>query len=96
MEKGIRDLVVRLLDDEVTVQSWGITNIQIQDNAVKFIVSGFKYNGMVQISTNANGYKVSIETKSIQTTLENIVGVLDEIIEKTENYTTDLTQWINK
>lgn len=96
MEKMIRNLVNRLLHEEVIVQSWGITNIQIIDNTLRFEVCGFKYKGLIIISTNSNDYNVNIGDKNILSPLDNIINVLDDEIEKTENYLSDLSHWINK
>lgn len=96
MKKEIRNLVNRLLHEELIVQSWGITNIQIIENVIRFEVCGFKYKGLIIISTDANGYNVNIGNKNIQSSLDNIINVLDDEIEKTENYTSDLSKWINK
>lgn len=94
MNKELRYLLVRLLKDEVTLQSWGITNILIKDSSLNFDVSGMKYSGTVFINTCTNGYIISLGAKTIQATIDDIISILDSEIEKTDNYISDLSKLI--
>lgn len=86
----VKMLLCKLLNHETTAQSWGITNIQILDNGVKFRVCGLKYQGIVEIHLNEIEYKVNIGNNIYSTNLENLVSLLDKNIERTENYASDL------
>ena len=94
MKKELRTLLVRLLKDEVTMQSWGITNIQIDDSSLRFDVSGMKYVGTVSISIDNCGYKIHIGTKSVLASIDDVISILDNEIERTENYISDLSKMI--
>ena len=79
------------------VWSWGIdpASIQVIDLGVKFHVQGFKHKGNVQVVYNEGEdlFEVSLideNDKTVKTIehifLDNLISVIDENIEKCENY----------
>ena len=47
LSKENRNLLITFLGNQSIVASWGISNIQIGKNSLKFTVSGMKYHGDV-------------------------------------------------
>lgn len=92
MKEELKALLKRFLKEEITVLSWGITNIHILDCSLRFDVSGMKYDGTVFISIATNGYKIRLDTKDLIANLDDIIRILDDEIEKTENYVSDLSK----
>ena len=85
------------------VWSWGIdpASIQVIDLGVKFHVQGFKHKGNVQVVYNEGEdlFEVSlidendITVKTIESIfLDNLISVIDENIEKCENYENRICQ----
>ena len=85
------------------VWSWGIdpASIQVINLDVKFHVRGFKYDGLVQVAYNEGEdlFEVSLidENDQIVKTTEHIflgdlISVIDENIEKCENYENRICQ----
>ena len=85
------------------VWSWGIdpASIQVIDLGVKFHVQGFKHKGMVQVLINEGEdlFEVSLisETGEIVKTiksifLDNLISVIDDAVEKTDNYSERICQ----
>jgi hypothetical protein len=85
------------------VWSWGINpgSIQVIDLGVKFHVQGFKHKGNVQVVYNEGEdlFEVSlidendITVKTIESIfLDNLISVIDENIEKCENYENRICQ----
>ena len=79
------------------VWSWGIdpASIQVIDRGVKFHVQGFKHKGYVLVVYNEGEdlFEVSLideNDKTVKTIehifLDNLISVIDENIEKCENY----------
>ena len=50
MNEKIKKTLIILLNDELIVASWGISNITINESYFEFIVSGIIYQGKVSIS----------------------------------------------
>ena len=86
LNKEIKKLLVKLLENEVTVLSWGISNIQISNRILSFEVSGFKYNGAVQITIDNKRYRIILNDKNIICSLDDLVPIMDNEIESSENY----------
>lgn len=85
------------------VWSWGINpgSIQVIDLGVKFHVQGFKHKGIVQVVYNEGEdlFEVSLIDENDKTvkTIEHIflgdlISVIDENIEKCENYENRICQ----
>lgn len=95
MNKNIKKALVSLLNKEVKVASWGITNIHIFDTSFDFEVSGFIYNGKVQVKLVDDSYKIYFDTgETINCSLDDLVKTLDSKIEKTDNYESLLQEWL--
>jgi hypothetical protein len=97
MNKNIKKALVYLLNEEVIVTSWGISNINIEDTSIGFEVSGFIYQGKVQVSLyNDDGYKINFDTgESVICSIEELTKTLDSKIERTENYESCLREWMD-
>ncbi len=85
------------------VWSWGINpaTIEVVELGVKFHVQGFKHTGYVQIVLNEGEdlFEVSLidENNTIVNTIEhifldNLVSIIDEAVEKVENYSERISQ----
>ena len=89
MTEKIRVLLLALLQQDVVVASWGISEIEITPSKVSFCVNGFKYNGEVPISTRDrdNHYDISIGNQNIPCCdKKEIVPILDFLIECDSHY----------
>lgn len=85
----IRVLLLVLLQRDVVVASWGISEIKITPAKVSFSVNGFQYNGKVTISTRDtdNQYDINIGSQMVCCCdKEEIVSILDSLIECNSNY----------
>lgn len=95
MNEKIKNALVYLLNEEVKVASWGITNINITDTTIDFEVSGFIYQGKVQVMSIDNGYEINFDTgDSINCSLDDLAETIDLKIERTENYESLLQDWL--
>lgn len=98
LAKEIRNLLITLLGNQDTVASWGISNILIRKKCVCFDVSGFKYQGPVEISSTCNncfGVKIG-ESDFVTVKLEDVISTIDNGIEHTETYCDDIEKWVTK
>lgn len=96
LTRGIKRLLVAFIDESVIVTSWGITNIRIDNEMIEFNVSGLLYKGSVTIKDFDSSYIIIMSDCEFTSNLESIVGVLDRKIERSDNYTADLIDWLNK
>lgn len=96
LTKEIRNLLITLLGNQDTVASWGISNILIRKKCICFDVSGFKYQGPVEISASCNScYGVKIGENDFGTVkLGDVISTLDNGIEYTETYYDDIEKWV--
>lgn len=95
MNNKIKNALIALLNDEVTVASWGISNITIKESSFEFMVSGFVYQGKVSVSIHNSVYLVTLDNGcSEECDLDNLVQYLDSIIEKTPNYDIAVLKWL--
>jgi hypothetical protein len=94
----IKRLSIRLLQDEVVLASWGISNVITDESSFRFSVNGFKYCGPVEIRAQDNGRYEILLGKDSQgiVDLDHIVGFLDNAIEKTGNYNQSIKEWIHE
>ena len=83
LSNSIRQALLTLLNQNIIVASWGLSNICIKES---FFVEGFKYKGSVVISEFNDGYKVIMNKHTLFCKLDSLVINLDEFIEKTTNY----------
>ena len=95
MNKKIKKALVCLLNEEAIVISWGITNININDTSFVFEVSGFLFQGKVEVIPCESGYSIKLNNAEItKCSLEELVSTLDSKIEKMDNYESQLQEWL--
>lgn len=95
MNKKVKKALLCLLKDEVMVSSWGITNISIKKSSICFDVAGFIYRGRININCEQSFYEIQLDNGiTIQCPENNLLNVLDEAIEKTDYYSSNLKKWI--
>lgn len=86
-----------LMANPIVAMSWGIdpSTIEVVNLGVKFHVQGFKHNGFVQIVLNegADLFEVTLisnDGEVLRTIdsiyLDQLVDVIDDAVEHTENY----------
>ena len=95
MNKKIKKALVCLLNEEAIVISWGITNLNINDTSFVFEVSGFLFQGKVEVIPCESGYSIILNNAEItKCSLEELVSTLDSKIEKMDNYESQLQEWL--
>ena len=95
MNEKIKNALITLLNDELTVASWGISNITINDSSFEFMVSGFIYKGKVSVSTKNSNYLITLENGySEECNIDNLVHYLDSKIEKVNDYDNAVLKWL--
>ena len=96
MNSKIKQALVILLNEEVRIASWGLSNISITETSIMFDVDGFIYSGRIIIkSCKKTSYQITFNDGSTETcSLRNLVNVLDSKIEITANYLQKLPQWL--
>lgn len=93
MNANTKKIASALLQDEVIIASWGITNANIQDNSINFDVCGLKFTGTVIILGNENEEVILLVGHNrIICKIDHLVQTLDYLIERTDNYIEDLKQ----
>ncbi len=92
------EILAALLESELLVASWGISDIKISSDSVSFSVDGMKYQGLVSISqTSSSDCIVSLRGKnSFRCSQIELVSKLDDLIERSDNYYGDLLDWFNR
>lgn len=90
------------------LMSWGINNLNYvyrskSDYYVEFEVQGFKYQGKIQILYNldSDSFRIKLLNDSLikevdEVYINEVITVLDNLIEKTDNYDEDVENWLNK
>jgi hypothetical protein len=97
LAKNIRKLLLILLTDNITVSSWGISNISISDLSIIFNVNAMKYKGVIEIIPIEDNYclikigRVFLKRSSIG----NVIKCIDMEIENDKNYKKKLENWLN-
>ena len=96
MYDSIRKIALRLLQEDVIVASWGITNVRLFESHICFHVNGLKYNGVVEIKAkDCDEYEILLDGASIgKGHLDSIVDIIDNAVEKTDCYQQLLEEWI--
>ena len=95
MNEKIKKALIILLNDELTVASWGISNITINESSFEFMVSGFIYQGKVSISIKNSNYLITFENGySEECNIDNLVQYLDSKIEKIPDYDNAVLKWL--
>ena len=81
------------------VFSWGFNNPQRLSNGLKFKVEGFKYKGEVKVIYNkaTDLFDITLEnnTKVDDVYADNLINVIDNLVEKTDDYKERITQEYN-
>ena|GEM_PF-1463561 len=99
IQKSIVALASEFLKEQVKFCSWGAKKIKIEEDTMSFSVSGFKFCGTIMIIANSrNYYKIILENPAYEkviesVTLTEIVEIIDNEIEKTDNYLKTLWDW---
>ncbi len=96
--QNIRPILNVLVNNDIIVMSWGISNFEYDENNVSFNVNGLKYRGNISIKCSFDKlhYRLFAGKHLIKECfLEEIVSILDNEIEKDENYLTTLKGMIN-
>jgi hypothetical protein len=95
MKKIIKNALITLLADELTVASWGISNITIKEDSFEFTVLGFIYQGKVSVSIQNSNYLITFENGySEECNIDNLVHYLDSKIEKNSDYDKAVLKWL--
>lgn len=95
MNEKIKKALVCLLNEEVIVTSWGVTNLNISDTSFVFEVSGFLFQGKVEVIPCKSGYSIKLgNAKITKCSLEELVNTLDSKIERVDNYESQLQEWL--
>lgn len=96
MDEKIKKALVCLLNEEVIVSSWGVTNLNINDMSFMFEVSGFLFQGKVEVIPCESGYSIKLNNAEItKCSLEELVRTLDSKIERVDNYESLLQKWLD-
>ena len=82
------------------VFSWGFHSASPIENGLKFFVDGYKYQGEVVITYNAGSDLFNVKFPATEEEIEdvyadNLVHVIDNHIEYSENYTEQVKQTYN-
>lgn len=95
MNEKIKKALVCLLNEEVIVTSWGVTNLNINDTSFMFEVSGFLFQGKVEVIPCESEYSIKLDNAEItKCSLEELVSTLDSKIERVDNYESQLQEWL--
>jgi hypothetical protein len=96
MDEMIKNALIILLNNELIVASWGISNIAINESSFEFVVSGFIYQGKVSVSIKNSNYLITFENGcSVECNINDLVHCLDSKIEKTSDYEKVVLKWID-
>lgn len=91
MDVNIKKALVILLNEEVIVSSWGLSNIFITGTSIRFHVDGFVYKGEIRIGCGDLSYHVTFDNgRIIHCSLHELLSVLDSNIEKNDDYIQNL------
>lgn len=85
-----------LLSENLIVASWGISDIVIDESYLQFSVNGLQFSGIVKLVPNHTHCHIYFcDGSHFVCAWDILVTTLDNYIEKTANYMTDLKSWIN-
>lgn len=98
LSKDIRNLLINFLSNQNVVASWGISNIQIEENSISFTVCGMKYQGGVSVNRfGKNVYDVKMREKVYKSLkMHDVINKIDDYIEHTDNYQEDVKKWLSQ
>ena len=98
MKKIIMKITNELESNQEIVRSWKIGELAISSDRVSFLVDGFKYQGVIILIPQ--GDIVTIVLDSTSETMDNVkipnlVEILDNRIEFSEDYWDKTRKWFN-
>ena len=85
---SIRQALLTLIEQDIVVASWGLSDIQVNESSIIFTVDGFKYRGSVIIIECGDSYKVIMDEYILLCDIISLVNNLDEFIERGSDYNT--------
>lgn len=96
MNEKIKKALITLLNEEVIVASWGISNMFFKEASFEFHVEGLIYQGRVVISLHDSDYRLNFDNgQRIDCSINELVNTLDTSIERDIEYTAKLEKIIN-
>ena len=99
MNRQTKLLIIELLKHRNAVESWGVSDIGISCDSLSFCVQGLRYSGRITVTSQGGDYVIASETDMIVMSsqlLERLPQVLDDMIERTDNYIQDLCVELSK
>lgn len=99
MNEAKKALLLKFIEYYYIVQSWGVEKISHTEDELCFYVSGFKYVGMVKILCKPNKYIITFQesaTVFLCGRSKEVIYVLDNYIEYSDDYIDKLRNWIAK
>lgn len=96
MNNFVKLLLSEFISQPEIVASWGMTLPIVTDKAVSFNVCGFKYEGRITlVSVNDSSWSVRLGNSTYSCIpTKDIVKFLDSMIERTDDYLSDLRDWL--
>jgi len=99
MNSNVRNLLLQIIEEKEVATSWGINNINIEENAISFSVNGLKYCGKVNITFKSIAcvdITFADEHKTIcSVDIFNVVSIIDREVEVTNNYCQSIMDWLH-
>lgn len=97
MDVAIKRAIVSILNNKDIVESWGISNVAVNTTSFSFNVSGFAYQGFVEVRCSDSSYHVRFGNGvAVICDLSGLIETLDDVIEKTPDYIDALEDWVGK
>lgn len=96
MKESIKALINVFIFHEDIFCSWGSKNFEIYEESLHFDVDAFKYKGGIQIVPCTDSkYNIVFSNYIFNgAALENVVSIIDEYVEVTDDYLEDLLFYI--
>ena len=95
ISKALKLVLITLLEENVKVASWGISNIVIKPTILAFNVDGIKFKGLVTIEVTGTTYTLKLGKETYtELDISNLVKFMDNKIECTTDYLSDLREWL--
>lgn len=98
MNAEIKNILLLFLKEKIVVASWGMSNIRVCHKSLIFTVEAMRYQGVVKISPiDTMDCSVCLSGKDeFLCKTKNLVAKLDELIESSDTYYTNLLNWFNQ
>lgn len=95
MNDAIKKSAIALLNESLTVSSWGISDFHFSESAISFNVSGFLFSGNVTIRSKGENYLIRFDDSTeMESSLDELVMNLDCHIEKGHDYEKRIETWL--